>query len=183
MEERTELEKIPSSEELRIGPVGYPRGYPESSPYGYGYPEDDEKVYLRRMWLAIKKRKWMIAVIAIIATTVVTIEVFRTKSTYQATATIEVERENRTLVKSGDVTISSDDSDDMYYINQGMKTKIRFLQSRPGLEEVVTRMKLDQNPRFMEVTERKSIVDALKTIISRIRPAGDAQPAVLDTDT
>src|SRR5215471_14260798 len=180
MEERTELEKIPSSEELRIGPVGYPRGYPESSPYGYGYPEDDEKVYLRRMWLAIKKRKWMIAVIAVIATTVVTIEVFRTKSTYQASATIEVEKENRTLVRSGDVTISGDDSDDMYYVTQSMKTRIRFLQSRPVLEEVVTRMKLDQNPRFLDVTERKSVADALKTIITRMRPAGEAQPVVLD---
>src|SRR5215467_2585141 len=107
MEERTELQRTPPLEEERMGPVGYPHlgGYPASS-YGYGYPEDDEKVYLRRMWLAIKKRKWMIAVIAVIATTVATIEVFRTKSTYQATATIEVEKENRTLVKSGDVTIS-----------------------------------------------------------------------------
>src|SRR5215471_11834316 len=183
MEERTELEKIPSSEELRIGPVGYPRGYPESSPYGYGYPEDDEKVYLHRMWLAVKKRKWMISVIAVIATTVVTIEVFRTKSTYQATATIEVEKENRTLVRSGDVTISSDDSDDLYYVNQSMKTKIRFLQTRPVLEEVVTRMKLDQNPRFLDITERKSIVDAFRTIASRIRPAADAQPAVFDTES
>src|SRR5215470_14794167 len=129
MEEGIELQKSASSEEARMGPVGYPQpgAYPESYPYGYGYPEDEEKVYLRRMWLAIKKRKWVIAVIAVIATTAVTIEVFRTKSTYQATATIEVERDNRTLFRSGDVTISSDDSDDMYYVNQAMKTRIRFL--------------------------------------------------------
>src|SRR5215471_5026130 len=162
MEEETELHKAPSSEGTHMSLMGYPRasGYPESSLYGYHYPEDDEKVYLRRMWLAVKKRKWVIAVITVIATTIVTIEVFRTKSTYQASATIEVEKENRTLVRSGDVTISSDDSDDMYYVNQSMKTKIRFLQSRPVLEEVVTRMKLDENPRLLEVTERKSIADA-----------------------
>lgn len=184
MDERTELRRMPSLEEARLDPASYPNlgGYPEPSPYGYGYSQDDEKVYLRRMWLAVKKRKWLIAVIATIATTVVTIEVFRTKSTYQAVATIEIEKENRTLVRSGDVTISGDDTDDMYYVNQSMKTKIRFLQSRPVLEEVVTRMKLDQTPRFMDITERKPIVEALKTIVSRIRPAAEAQPAVLDAD-
>ena len=38
-----------------------------------------------------------------------------------------------------------------------MKTKIRLLQSRPLLEDVVVNLKLDQNPKFLEVTERRSV--------------------------
>src|SRR5262249_36800133 len=153
-------------------------GYPEANPYGYGYgyEEDDEKVYVRRMWRAIKKRKWLITVLAIITTSVVTVEMFRTKSIYQASATVEIGRENRTLVKSGDVVIQTDDSDDMYFVQTAMKTKVRQIQSRPLLEEVVAAANLDQNPRFLEASGKKTIWDALRTMSSKVR-SGDSYDA------
>src|SRR5215470_3611770 len=144
-------------------------GYPDANPYGYGYgyAEDDEKVYVRRMWRAIKKRKWLIAVLAVITTSIVTVEMFRTNSIYQSTATVEIGKENRTLVKSGDVVIQTDESDDVYFVSTAMKTRIRQLESRPLLEEVVAATNLDQNPRFMEVNGKKTIWEALKTMGSK----------------
>ena len=166
-----ELEKISPPEDGPITRPGYPRmgGYPEAGAYGYGYgyPDDDERIYLRRMWRAIKKRKLVIIVIAFIVTAVVTVEVFRAKSIYQASTTIEIGKENRTLVRSGDFVVQADESDDLYYVTMGMKTKIRLLQSRPLLEDVVINLKLDQNPKFMDVTTKKSVLDAIRTVTSR----------------
>jgi capsular exopolysaccharide synthesis family protein len=99
----------------------------------------------------------------LIVTSVVTIETFRMKSIYQASATIEVGKETRTL-RAGELVIQTDDSDDLYYVRLGMKTKIRMLMSRPVLEEVAVRLKLDQNPNFMDVIERRSMWEAIKAI-------------------
>ncbi len=151
---------------------------PEPLNYGYGndYGYDDEKVYIRQMWRAIKRRKWMIAVIAIIATTVVSIEAFRSKSIYQSSATVEVGKENKTLLRSGDLVIQSDDSDD-YYNSVAMKTKIRLLQSRPLLEQVVATLKLDKNPQFMDITQNKSIWEAVKSIGTGLNHRNNFQTA------
>ncbi len=171
-DERFDLEKITPPDQGPITRPGYPGmgGYPDSAPYGYGYGygDEDEKVYIRRMWRAIRKRKWLILVIAVIVTSVVTVEMFRSKSIYQAMTTIEVGKENRTLVRSGDITVETDDDND-YYIGMGMKTKIRLLQSRPLLEDVVINLKLDQNPKFLEVTEKRSVMEAVKAIGSTVR--------------
>src|SRR5262245_30766321 len=181
-QERFDLEQVPEQEPA--GRRGYPPGaacgYPEPNPYGYGYgyEEDDEKVYVRRMWRAIKKRKWLITVLAIITTSIVTVEMFRTKSIYQASATVEIGRENRTLVKSGDVVIQADDSDDMYFVSTAMKTKVRQLESRPLLEAVVAATTLDQNPRFLEANGKKTIWEALRTMTSKVRPGDSYDPLV-----
>src|SRR5437764_1555910 len=170
-DERLELEQIPSSEGQLVRP-GYPRpGYGDGSSYGYGYGyrEDNERDYLRRMWQAIRKRKLVILVIAVLVTSVVTVEIFRSKSIYQAATTIEIGKENRMLVRSGDVVIQTDEPDDTYLVALGMKTKMRLLQSRPLLEDVVVNLKLDQNPKFMDVTARKSLWEAVQSILSKFR--------------
>ena len=185
-DERLELEKLSPSDDAAIIRPGYPRfgGYPDGMAvgygYGYGYP-DDERAYLRRMWRAIKKRRLVILVISIIVTSVVTVEVYRTKSIYQASTTVEIGKESRTL-RSGDVILQSDEGDDLYLVQSAMKTRIRQLQSRPLLEEVVVNLKLDQNPRFMDVNSRRSIFDAVKTIAGRLKPQEQwTPPAVLET--
>jgi polysaccharide biosynthesis transport protein len=184
-EERFELEKVPVAEETRVTQPGYPRlgGYPDASPYGYGYGygDDDERVYLRRMWRAIKKRKLVIIIMAVIVTGVVTVEVFRTKSIYQATTTIDIGKENRTLVRTGDVVVQTDESDDLYFVSLAMKTKIRQLQSRPLLEDVAINLKLDQNPKFLDVTTRKSFWEAAQSIASKFRKQEQAlEPQVVN---
>jgi len=172
LEEQVELEKIPQSEGQLIR-VGYPRtGYGDGSAYGstFGYREENEREYLRRVWQAVLKRKLVIFVIAVLVTSVVTVEAFRSKSTYQAATTIEIGRENRMMVRSGDVVIQTDEPDDLYLVSLSMKTKMRLLQSRPLLEDVVVNLKLDQNPKFMDVTTKKSIWEATQSILSKFRP-------------
>src|SRR5882724_2732999 len=186
-DERLALEKVSPAEEGPIMRPGYPGGvgYPDATAYGYGYGygDADERVYLRRMWHAIKKRKLVIVVIAIIVTSVVTIEMYRTKSIYQASTTLEIAKENKTMVRSGDVVIQTDDSSDIYYVALSMKTKIRQLQSRPLLGDVVVNLKLDKNPKFLDATGKKSIWEAVKSIAGRLRPQERAIPAPTVAET
>src|SRR5690349_2325694 len=178
-DERQELEQILSTEgQLVRG--GYPRaGYAEGYPanYAYGYRDEDEYAYLHRLWQAIRKRKLVILVIAVLITSVVTVDIYRSKSIYQAATTIEVGSESRMLVRSGDVVIQTDDSEDNYAVSLGMKTKMRLLQSRPLLEDVVVNLKLDRDPRFFDVTTKKSIWEAVESIASRFRSPGSSPAA------
>ncbi|HKV38883.1 MAG TPA: polysaccharide biosynthesis tyrosine autokinase, partial [Blastocatellia bacterium] len=164
---------------------GYPRvgvsAEAYGSGYGYSYPDSGGKITPREVWRVLKKRKWLIAVIAVVATTLVTIVSFQSKSVYQASTTIEIERENRTLVRQGDVVIQSDDGgDDAYFTTVNMKTKIRILQSRPLLEDVVATLHLDTNPKFLDVNGKKTLFEAVKTIASKLHGQQPVAPHASD---
>jgi succinoglycan biosynthesis transport protein ExoP len=182
-EDRRDLEKpAPPDEGAALLRPGYPRaaGYPDSysTPYDYSYPDAGGKINPRQLWRTVKKRKWLIVVIAIVVTTIVTIVSFQNKSIYQAATTVEIEKENRTLVKSGDVVIQTEEAgDDSYYVSMNMKTKIRVIQSRPLLEDVVSSLHLDKNPRFLDVESKKSIWEAVQSISGKLKAQAPAVPA------
>lgn len=138
--------------------------------------------YVRELWRRVRKHTWLIAFLTLIITTVVTIQAFRSKSIYRAGTTIEVAKTNRTVYKTADITIETDEADFPYLTSVAMKTTIRSLRSRPMLEDVVEELKLDQDPHFMDVTSKKSILDSIKTISSRVFKKGseDSVPAAKD---
>lgn len=159
-----DLEKLSSEESLRPLRPGYPGagGYPEASSYSYGYPSDEGKINFHAIWRIIRKHRLLILIIVIIATSIATLEIYRTKSTYQASASIQIQKDNATIVKTGNTVIQTDDSDNI-------NTYIYMLKSRPLLQDVVATYHLDENPRFMDVTSRKSIAEALKTITGKFK--------------
>jgi capsular exopolysaccharide synthesis family protein len=165
------FERIQVDESQLMRPA-YPRplSYPEAQAYGYGYGYEDTRgpINVKAIWRTIRKRKWLIAVIALVVTCVATVEAFRNKSLYQASASIEIRSENPTIVKTADMVVYTDDT-------QAINTYMFMLRSRPLLKEVVARLDLDQNPKFLDVTERKSIWDAVKTIGSKLRLPQKAQ--------
>ena len=177
-DERFEIEKtspveIASSELSGTTiPVGY-RGY------GYGYNTDDNKAQLREMWRALRKRKWLIASIVLIVTSLVTVEMIRAKAIYQATTIIEIGKENSTVVKSGDLVIN-DDSDPQYQVN--LRTKVLMLNSRELHEDVVANLKLDHNPKFVQADE-KSLWNTLKSFIGKGENKSEAEgPEIIEED-
>ncbi|MBI3650481.1 MAG: polysaccharide biosynthesis tyrosine autokinase [Acidobacteria bacterium] len=176
-DKRVELERMTPREEHPLVRPGYPTlpGYPaDSSSYGYGYPTPDKGgINFRAIWRTVLKRKWLILVIVFIVTSAATIEVYRTKSIYKATASIEVRKDAATLMKAQNIVIQTDDSD-------AMNTYMYMIKSRPLLLEVAASLRLDQNPKFFEVTSRKSITEAVQTVFNRVRLSNDPKaPAVI----
>jgi polysaccharide biosynthesis transport protein len=122
-------------------------------PYGYDKPEKPESFDLRDFMRKIWRRKWLVLAIVSVVTTLTALRVSQAKNIYQSTATIEVGRKNSMLGK---------DSMDYYfygYDDQEIKTAIFLLSSTPLLEDVVVNLKLDQNSKFLEVTEQRSLLE------------------------
>jgi capsular exopolysaccharide synthesis family protein len=158
-DDKTKNEQLTQLNEAALARLGYHKvmGYPEA-PFEQTQETKEQGIDLRDLWRVVRKRLWLILVIVVIVTIVVAIEAIRTKNIYQASAIVEVGKDNAMLFKSGELMIQNDDSDPQYLIN--VKTKMLMLQSRPLLEDVVVALKLDQDPRFAESGKRK-LWDAL----------------------
>ncbi|MFP5264492.1 MAG: GumC family protein [Blastocatellia bacterium] len=144
------------------GQVSYKTAY--TAGYGYGYGPEDDKAPLRELWRVMRKRKWLIASIVLIVTSLVSVEMYRAKAIYQASTIIEIGKENPTVVRSGDLVIN-DESDPQYQVN--IKTKMLLLNSRELHEDVVANLKLDQNPRFLQGGGERSFWKILASLTGR----------------
>jgi capsular exopolysaccharide synthesis family protein len=184
-EKKAEMEKVKSTdlvvpEELETISPRYPSlaGVTAAGPGGYGYgnyaPEED-KVHLRELWRIIRRRKWLIASIALIITTLMTIEMYRTRSTYEASALVEVGKDSAVLNTPGTFQVG-EEFDPFYQVN--IKTKLLFLKSQPLAEDAVTREKLYNNPNFLGESGKKSIKEALSLIWARLsfQPPPEQKP-------
>ncbi len=146
------------------------------------YPSDAgvmDGLQIGELWRRIRKHQWLILVIVLIVTSVVAVESYRTKSIYRAAATLQLDLENRTLFRSGDVSIESEEYENAYLTAASMKTKIRLLQSRPLLEDVVASLQLDRSSQFMDVMQRKNVLESMQTIAGRVKGNGYVAPPSL----
>ena len=168
-DERVELERVPPQDEAPLVRPGYPRAaYPDAMPYGYGnaYSEDDEdSINLRELWRIIRKRRWLIVCVTVIVTTLITIEAYRPKSTYKASAFIEIGKETPTVRSAASGMVIQAD-DDLYYPQLSINTNLFRLTSEPLLEDVVADLKLDQNQKFTEPTQR-TLWESIQAIMNR----------------
>lgn len=188
-EERVELERLTPSDDLPLAraiPTRTP-GYSTPSGYGYGYGYGEEDgINFRDVWRIIRRRRWLIVSLAIIITTLVTIESYRARPVYQASAFIEIGKETPAVrTGNGDTVIQSEDAD-LYYPQLSINTNLFRLTSEPLLEDVVLNLKLDENPNFTDM-QKKSAWQALESLGGRLgltRPQ-EAPPAKIDilTDT
>ncbi len=173
-DDRRDLERLRPGDDEALVPReprhDRPASYPNAN-YGYygGALDEGGWYYLYEMWRRVRKHKWLILFLALIVTTVVTLEAFRSKSIYQATTTVELARPKSTVYRTGDVTIESGENEYPYQTAIAMKTNVRFLMSRPVLEEVVASLTLDQNPTFLDVTGRKTLVQSFGTVLSKFK--------------
>src|SRR3989454_5652256 len=133
-----------------------------------------ENVRLRHLWQIIRKRLWLVTGIAVITTVVVTLDQFRNKPLYQATASIEIGRESGMRVRSNEVFIDDEDQLDVT-----MNTAEIELKSTPLLEDVVVQLQLDKNPAFAEVNKRKTFSESFSDVVGKVRRAPvTTRPAV-----
>ncbi|MFP5265434.1 MAG: GumC family protein [Blastocatellia bacterium] len=162
-----DLEKLQPSTPIDIvarEASGLRPSYPGSYGYGYNYGQAEQKIHLRELWRTVRKRKWLILTVAFIVTTLVTVEMYRTKNLYQASTLVEIGKDNNRL--GGPASVFGDDYDPFYMVN--MKTKMLMIKSHSLLESVVVSNKLDQDPRFLQASGKKSVWEALKLMGAKV---------------
>jgi polysaccharide biosynthesis transport protein len=165
-EENKSLEKFePAEESLLVRPVHATRMSSLSDEYGYNSFTESvhaEGLHARELARMLRKRKWLVLAVVAIITSLVTIEIHRTPSSYQAGAQIEVTKDvGATTITSKDFVVQSDDSDNI-------NTKLVVIKSRPLLEDVVVNLKLDQNPNFINATRKRSVSEAVTDILHKL---------------
>ncbi|MFY9609935.1 MAG: polysaccharide biosynthesis tyrosine autokinase [Blastocatellia bacterium] len=184
-DEKFDLEKLPEPPDIVARETtGLRPHYPNA--YGYGSGPDNQKVHLRELWRTVSKRRWLILSISLIVTTLVAIEVYRARNTYQASTLIEIGKDSSTLGRPG--SIFGDDYDPFYMVN--IKTKMLMVKSHSLLESVVLKKKLDQNNVFLEGRGKRSVWEALRTMGARVglkeqnsKEASEADPKIITAST
>ncbi len=163
-QDKTALEKFESQDDALLHrPVVTPARAVSNDDYGYGrYNEDAEGgIHLRDIWRIVRKRKWLIGTLASIITLLVTIEVHRTPSVYEAETKLKANKDSgAAVISTKDFVVQTDDQDTL-------QTMIVELSSRPLLESVVEDLKLEQRPDFLDSTRKRSITEALRDIAYR----------------
>jgi polysaccharide biosynthesis transport protein len=138
-------------------PAHSPHNYPEPPQYGgNGAGSVTPFARLREWQRMIYRHKWMILSFVLIALPLATIQAYRAKPMYQATTTIEVRPETSSLSKSGDVVIVGS--------NDNTKAEIVIIKSQPVIKKTITSLNLDKNPRFLDVTTKRSVLEALMSL-------------------
>jgi capsular exopolysaccharide synthesis family protein len=162
-DERLELEKV--SPDATSAQTLQPRyssaaSYKNSPPYsGTSDAREDQVRYIRDVLRAVRRRRWLIISIVLIITGYVTIEAYRAKSEYQASAIIEIGKESPMLTRTGEGMLEYDDP-----LETTMRTNMVVLKSPPLIEDVVLNLKLDQDPKFIDVTKKRSFWEGFKAI-------------------
>ena len=106
-----------------------------------------DEIDLREIWRTLWKRRWMIFAIVAIVTTLVAIQMFRTKPWYSSSTMIKIGKQNSMVLKSGEMTLN-DDFDPNYLVT--VNTSKLELES-PGLfKDVVNELDLTKNKKVLE---------------------------------
>ena len=168
-DDKVGLEKVLTHEDPARYRRAYPRGlaYPDvqMDDYGYGgdYGYEDDRTdggsteILRKLWRAVRRRKWLILIITLAITGFVGVEVFRIRPSYTASAVVEI-RKDAGLMGVGS---ASADPENLVSIN----TKILMFDSRTLLEDVVISLKLDRNDKFRDVSPKRSRWETLRGLL------------------
>jgi capsular exopolysaccharide synthesis family protein len=128
--------------------------------YNYYNAPPDEGPNIREYWRKIRKRKWLVLAVTVIATTVVTVESFRTKTSYQATAKVALTTDNPAIIKLGKAVLGVSNSD-------RLKTDLLLLRTYPLLAKVIVRYRLNEDPAFLQADDRRTVVEATLAIIRK----------------
>ncbi|MDX2033013.1 MAG: polysaccharide biosynthesis tyrosine autokinase [Blastocatellia bacterium] len=148
-EDRNHLERVPSVSTTAVpqnSQLEEGGAYAALNGYGYGYPKSNVVSRLMEWKRIILRHKLLIVSIVAIVVPFVTIEAYRAKPVYQATATIEVQKAQPGMVKDGDFL--------MYADPNNTKSEAFILRSRPVIESAVRTLGLERNPMFTEAPRR-----------------------------
>src|SRR5712691_8411709 len=144
----------------------------QAKPYGkydrYSSPPAETNV--REYLYVILKRKWLILSLLLVVTSLVTIQVYRQPSIYEAGTTVRIESKPAPVLATGQVVINAP-TDPAFW-----GTQLKLLQNPLLARQVVLSLNLENNPAFLGGQAQSSVFASLKRIFSRELSATPAQP-------
>ncbi|MBI3416503.1 MAG: polysaccharide biosynthesis tyrosine autokinase [Verrucomicrobia bacterium] len=117
-------------------------------------PAQRENVNLRHYWHVVLERRWLVLTAFISVFVLSLVYLYKAPKIYQAVARIEINREENDVLNLKDVL--SIDTRDMDY----MQTVYKNLKSRTLIESVINQLHLENDERYLRVTDIYKAVDA-----------------------
>src|SRR5437867_5924690 len=118
----------------------------------------EEKINLRHYWHVILERRWLVLAAFISVFALCLIYLFNATPIYQAIARMQVDRESDNVLNIKEV-FSVDGREQDY-----LQTQYKNLQSRTLIESVVSKLKLDKDPRYAKSVDLSKAVSEDITI-------------------
>ncbi|HZF41012.1 MAG TPA: GumC family protein, partial [Blastocatellia bacterium] len=151
----------------------YQNSYAENPQYGAPPPGIEAKLAWLREWQRIIYRhKWLILSIILVILPLAIIQAYRAKPIYQATTTIDVRSETSSLAKTGNILL---------FESNDTKAEVIIIRSLPVIKKTIENLNLDKNPRFLDVTKKRSVLEALMSLRGG-QPEREKKPAKRNAD-
>ncbi|HEY0376098.1 MAG TPA: polysaccharide biosynthesis tyrosine autokinase [Pyrinomonadaceae bacterium] len=132
----------------------------QSKPYGVSA---SEPTHLRDYLFVVLKRKWLILTLVVVVTTLVTVQMYRQPSVYQASAMIQIDTKQRSVLTTGQggVVINTGGDRDPAYWN----TQLKLLENPALARQVILTLDLHKDPAFFGSAGQTSIGSALRRLL------------------
>ncbi|HEX8148846.1 MAG TPA: polysaccharide biosynthesis tyrosine autokinase [Pyrinomonadaceae bacterium] len=131
----------------------------------------NEPAHLREYLAVVLKRKWLILSLIVVITSLVSIQMYRTPSIYEATTQIQIEqrpRDIRSTTRGGDAVLIR--GNDPNYWN----TQLQKLKTQKLARQVIMRLDLRNNPNFLSPAHRGTgIIAGLRRVFSGAKAPGE----------
>ncbi|HJQ34106.1 MAG TPA: polysaccharide biosynthesis tyrosine autokinase [Pyrinomonadaceae bacterium] len=144
-----------------------------------------EPAHLREYLAVVLKRKWLILSLTVVVTSLVTIQMYRLPSIYEATTQIQIAQKtsNPLATGRGGVGVIEIRSSDPNYWN----TQLQKLKTQKLARQVILRLDLQNNGSFLGTAQGTGVISGLRRLITREKPKpqapiGSALPVVDESE-
>ncbi|HEX8475874.1 MAG TPA: polysaccharide biosynthesis tyrosine autokinase [Pyrinomonadaceae bacterium] len=140
-----------------------------AQPKSYGVSHT-EPTHLRDYLNVVLKRKWLILSLVFVVTSLVTIQMYRLPSVYEAQTTIQIEPKRESVLKTSkdQIVINTGRTNDPAY----WPTQLRLLENPALARQVIRKLDLQNNPGFLGGQAQAGFVSSIRRILS-----GKKQPS------
>jgi succinoglycan biosynthesis transport protein ExoP len=171
MSQDNRLLPLPSVERALDRPLGE---IAQSKPYGVSPNETNIRDYL----FVVLKRKWLILALVLVVTSLVTIQMYRMPSIYEAATTLQIEPKRNSVLQTGKeivINTGNNGTDPVYW-----QTQLRLLENPALARQVIKTLDLQNDPRFFAGQSQTDILSSLRRLFSRekTQPQATPQPPV-----
>ena len=140
----------------------------QAKPYGVSATEPTS---LRDYLFVILKRKWLILSLVLIVTSLVTIQMFRLPSIYEAETTIRIEPRPKSVLETKGLVINAQ-TDPAFW-----GTQLKLLENPALARQVVLTLDLQNNPDFFGGQTQGGVFSSLRKMFSGNKKAAATAPA------
>lgn len=138
-----------------------------------------DQAQLRHYLRIVLKRKWLILALAVIVTSLVTIQMYRLPDVFEAKTMIQIEPK-KSVLQTQQLMINSSNYDPNYWT-----TQLALLSNPQLARQVVLALDLQNNPAFLSGQATPSVLTSVKKVFSGGKAKQTTQsnlPVVTDSD-